>query len=306
VLPKLLPDVSAPVAGLAAPPPPSLRECETVFEALARIRREPGAARILHFYVTDDDGRLVGIAPARGLLLADPATLVGELMQHPVYSIVESASFGAALPLLAFHRLLALPVVDGRGRLTGILDVSAATRALVELERGESDRKLFQTIGMRGGRQPAAILAALAAGLAMTVIAAAFHGVLGRAPAIAFFIPAILATAACAAFRGVGRGFEGTIPAEAPRDLALSVVLAAAVAGLVGLMLAGWLGAPIAVAVSLSLSLAALEGAALGRYLPRFVHRRGFGPGIASGPVVTFLAAALALLCYLATSALLV
>src|SRR5213079_357006 len=123
---------------------------------------------------------------------------------------------------------------------------------------------------------------------------------------IAFFIPAILATAACAAFRGVGRSLAGTRRAEAPRDLALSAALAAGGALLIGLMIAPWLGAPLAAAVAFSLALAALEGAVLGLYLPRLVRRCGLGPEIASGPVVTALAAALGLLSYLAASTLLV
>src|SRR4051812_23733212 len=110
---------------------------ETVFEALARVRAEPGRERVNYFYVTDSEDRLVGIAPVRRLLFAEPYTLVGEIMQHPVYSVHEAEPFSAAVVLLTQYRLLALPVVDNCGRLTGILDVSGVTHALVDLERRE-------------------------------------------------------------------------------------------------------------------------------------------------------------------------
>jgi magnesium transporter len=153
--------------------------------------------------VTDFEDRLVGVAPVHRLLLAEPCTLVGELMVHPVASVGESEVFGKAMALLAEHRLLALPVTDGRGRLTGVLDISAATHALVEMERGESAATLFQTIGIRTGRWRAAMLSSLVIGLALSVIAAGFEGVLRRAAEVAFFIPGVLAVAGGAAIWAV-------------------------------------------------------------------------------------------------------
>ena len=68
MLPNLLPDLNTPVLDLVAPATHSLREMETVFEALARVRAEPGRERVNYFYVTDSEDRLVGIAPVRRLL----------------------------------------------------------------------------------------------------------------------------------------------------------------------------------------------------------------------------------------------
>jgi Mg/Co/Ni transporter MgtE len=71
---------------------------ETVFEALARVRSEPGGSRTIYYYVTDSQDRLVGVAPVRRLLLAEPGMLVGEMMVHPVLSANESGSFTGPLP----------------------------------------------------------------------------------------------------------------------------------------------------------------------------------------------------------------
>src|SRR2546425_2226909 len=110
--PDILPDLNSPVRDVACPAPIRLREVETVFEALSRVRSESNRGRVVYFYVTDSDDRLVGVVPTRRLLLADPATLVGEVMVYPVFSVGQSQSFGCALALIAEQRLLALPVVD--------------------------------------------------------------------------------------------------------------------------------------------------------------------------------------------------
>jgi hypothetical protein len=109
-------------------------ETETVCEGLARLRAEapPGG---IYFYVVDPVGRLVGVVPKRRLLLADPAALVGELMIYPAVSVEEQDRFGSALATLAENRLLALPVIDAQGRLTGVIDVSHETYTLFQMER---------------------------------------------------------------------------------------------------------------------------------------------------------------------------
>ena len=145
---NILPDINAPVWEAASPATIWLREIETVHETLSRLRRQATSDRVVYFYVTDPSDRLVGVVPARRLLFSDPATLVGEIMVHPVFSVTQSEPFGCALALLTEQRLLALPVVDEAGRLTGIVDVSAVTQRLFEMERREAADELFQMVGL--------------------------------------------------------------------------------------------------------------------------------------------------------------
>src|SRR5207247_4574442 len=113
-----LPNLNTTVREIARPDPVRLLETETISQALTRLRHEEIGERIIYFYVTDHDGKLVGVVPTRRLLLSDPATLVGEVMVHPVFSIAGSEPFGNALEMLTARRLLAVPVVDESGRLT--------------------------------------------------------------------------------------------------------------------------------------------------------------------------------------------
>jgi magnesium transporter len=309
VLPNLLPDVNTVVRELAVPACVWLREFETVFESLARVRTEPCSSSVVYFYVTDSEDRLVGVAPVRGLLLAQPSTLVGEVMVNPVSSVRESEPFGNALSLLVQHRLVALPVVDEGGRLTGVLDVSNATHALADLERREASAELFQTAGVRRGRQRIALVTSLAVGLALALIATVFYPVFRRAAAVAFFIPSIMTVAGNAAMQAVTINLQGVHVTRRKRrgDLRGAVWMGAAGSAIAGVAVAAWLNLfPLAIAVTVSLLIASVAGAALGRVIPRLVHRYQLDLKIATGPLASALADIVALSCYLAASALLV
>jgi Mg/Co/Ni transporter MgtE len=164
VAPVALPHVNTLARELAEAPPVRLNEIDTVFQALSRLRGNGSAERAVYFYVIDSEDRLVGVAPIRRLLLAEPSTLVGEIMVHPAISVTESKTFGHAMSLLAEHRLLALPVVDENGRLTGVIDISELTGALVDMERKETAEQLYRSsaqVSIIAGMLAAAILSVL-------------------------------------------------------------------------------------------------------------------------------------------------
>src|SRR5262249_44795821 len=147
VEPGTLPNLNSPVREIARPDPVWLLEGETVSQALNRLRGEPIGERIVYFYVTNQDGRLVGVVPTRRLLLSDGSRQVGEVMVHPVCSVGETESIGTALEILTARRLLALPVIDEGGRLSGVLDISIFTETLFDLERKEIAEGIFQMVG---------------------------------------------------------------------------------------------------------------------------------------------------------------
>jgi len=82
---NILPNLNTAVREIARPDPVRLMETETISQALTRLRHGEIGERIIYFYVTDHDGKLVGVVPTRRLLLCDPATLVAEVMVHCVF-----------------------------------------------------------------------------------------------------------------------------------------------------------------------------------------------------------------------------
>jgi|YNPMSStandDraft_1061717.scaffolds.fasta_scaffold03813_4 magnesium transporter len=180
---------------------------DTVAEALHRVQHSQITNRIVYFYVVDADDRLCGVLPTRQLLLHPPSTPVADLMVRQVVSVPQTASLLDALELFMFHRLLAFPVVDAKGRIVGILDVDVFTRELTDLAQVEESDDLFQILGVHlrelrqaglwgavAGRLPW-LMCNIGGGLACAVLGALFQETLDRMVVLALFIPVVLALA---------------------------------------------------------------------------------------------------------------
>ena len=93
---------------------------ETVGEALAALRRSPRpAARIVYFYVVDDQDCLKGVIPAKSLLLSPPEARVDDIMIRQVIAIPAGATVLDACEFFVLHRFLAFPVVDAESPPVG-------------------------------------------------------------------------------------------------------------------------------------------------------------------------------------------
>lgn len=122
---------------------PDLRADETVI-ALRQVAEQ--AETVNYVYVVDRDERLLGVLPLHSLVLSRPETPVAELMNAEVISVPVEADQEDAARTLMERDLLALPVVDGDGRLLGIITADDVADILEE-EATEDIERL-------GGSQP--------------------------------------------------------------------------------------------------------------------------------------------------------
>src|SRR6266545_1416574 len=101
-----------------------LRRTDTVSDALALLpKRAHGAVLVV------DDGRPVGVVTERDCANVDRFTQLAEVMSRTMFTLPVEISPEAAFDRLTdAHRALA-PVVDGGGRLVGILTRKGALRA---------------------------------------------------------------------------------------------------------------------------------------------------------------------------------
>ena len=99
----------------------------TAAQAIDRLRElEPDAETIYYVYVTDDDGRLVGVLSLRDLIVAAPAALIGDVMIKEPVAVGVLADQEEVAQVVAHYNLLAVPVIDEEGRLAGIVTVDDA------------------------------------------------------------------------------------------------------------------------------------------------------------------------------------
>jgi magnesium transporter len=99
----------------------------TAAETIDMLRQlEPNAETIYYVYVTDDDGRLVGVLSLRDLIVAAPTTFIGDVMIREPVAVGVLADQDEVAEVVAHYNLLAVPVIDEDGRLAGIVTVDDA------------------------------------------------------------------------------------------------------------------------------------------------------------------------------------
>jgi Mg/Co/Ni transporter MgtE len=87
-----LPDFNSPIINHARKDFPLLDAGMSVADALERIRRQGVGERVIYFFATDAEGRLVGVLPTRRLLTASLETRLEEIMVRRVVAIPASAT----------------------------------------------------------------------------------------------------------------------------------------------------------------------------------------------------------------------
>ncbi len=97
---------------------------DTTVEELLKLME---AHNIHGFPVVEEGGRLIGIVTARDVRLADPALRVRDVMTRSVITAGEDITLEEAKRILHRERIEKLPIVDGEGRVKGLLTMRDIT-----------------------------------------------------------------------------------------------------------------------------------------------------------------------------------
>ncbi|HTQ40506.1 MAG TPA: magnesium transporter [Pirellulales bacterium] len=297
-----------------------IKEHQTVGQALASIRENPTVGRIIYFYVADDDGRLVGVVPTRRLLLSPLETSIGDMMIREVITVPETATVLEAFELFALHHLLAFPIVDGKRRLLGVVDVGLYTEGRTELEAAERSEDLFQLIGVHLSEAQLArpmaafrsrfpwLICNIVGGIAAAFISGIFQAELERVVALAMFVPVVLGLSESVSIQSVSltlQWLHGQPPTleglwtKLRRELFVGAMLGGVSAALVAAVSIVWLRNPrvaicLLVGITGGMTVAALIGVAMPNVL-RILRRN---PQVAAGPIALATADMITLLVY--------
>jgi len=306
--------------GLMNPRYARLRPEMSVDEAIAYLRRQARdqTQTLPYNYVLDAEERLVGIVSYRQLFTATPADRVSHVMTTDPITVAPDTDQEEIARLIARHRLAAIPVVDGAGRMQGVVTADD----IVEVEREEATEDI-QKIGGTAAleapyfdtgllpmiRKRAGWLSVLFLGETLTATAMGrFEEEISRAVVLALFVPLVISSggnsgsqATTLVIRAMALGevrlrdWWRVIHREFRSGLGLGAVLGAL--GGIGIVLSQALthpypegvAVPLAVTVGLSLLGVVLWGTMVGSMLPFLMRRLGFDPAIASAPFVATL-----------------
>jgi magnesium transporter len=94
----------------------------SVEDALARLRLQaPNTETIYYVYVVDEQRRLQGVVSLRELIMAPRRSLLHDIMETKVVTVRDTDDRETVAQEFSEYDLLAMPVVDGDGRLVGII-----------------------------------------------------------------------------------------------------------------------------------------------------------------------------------------
>jgi magnesium transporter len=306
-----------PILPLARPPQVVLGPDQTIDEALRAIRAAASASSIHYFYVVDAGGRLVGVVPTRRVLSAEPEHKIVDVMVDNVVAIPDWATVLVASEYFATRRLLAFPVVDGKGVLLGVVDVSLFTDEVIDLARRTYD-DIFQLIGVHGTAQRSTLdafrdrfpwlLCNIAGGLLAAFIASQFEHLLKEVVVLALFIPIVLALGESVSMQALSLTLQSftdgpfvmkRLLASLWKEFKTAVLLGVGCGGMVAGVVIVWRGEMAVAAVIFgAIAVSMLVACLLGVAFPTVLRLIKADPRIAAGPVVLAAADVATLLFY--------
>jgi magnesium transporter len=292
----------------------SVRPEMTVAQTLQKIRKRGNDSETTHMlYVTDAKGKLVDELRLRKVLLASPRTRVRSLMDGNFVAVSALEPRERAYELIKQYDLTALPVVDSKGGLVGIVTVDD----LIDIAEEEVTEDFHKIAGMEVGEQgldsdiknlSARFLyrkrvSWLTIFVFMNVFAgliiASFEVLIAEKTALLFFLPLLIASggnagsqAAMLVIRAMAtnqvklKDWTRMFTKEIGVSLALGLTMGMAVS-ILGFVRAGYI---IGIIAAVSMICIVVVGSLVGMSLPFIFTKFKKDPATASAPFITSIA----------------
>lgn len=294
---------------------PTAAPLDRAADARSRLQGEWDSAEAVYLV---DGGQLVGTVPIRALLAAADDTVLATLASHDA----PHARPGEAQERVA-HRALRhgvheVPVVDGEGRLMGVVP----GRALLRVLREEHVADLHRMAGIaREGHaadvdEPPArrlqhrlpwLLAGLVGCTLTTLVMSRFEARLAASVAVAYFVPGVVYLASAVGTQtqtitiralSLGRVQVGRFW---PAEIVTGSLIGGSLGGLVWPLVRWSTGdEQLALAVAGAVLVACAIATSVGLFFPWALDRLGRDPALGSGPLATIIQDLLSLLVYFA------
>ncbi|CAN5852531.1 magnesium transporter [soil metagenome] len=310
------------VGRLMTPDFVSVRADWTVAQALEHIRRNGRDAETINVvYVVGEAGKLVDDLRLRQIFLAEPGATIESLMNHQFVSLTADQPQRDAVDLLQKYDRIALPVLDSKGALLGI--VTHDDVADVAEEEATSD--MHKMGGVRALDEPyittslAALFKKRAPWLALLFLSelltsnaiAYYEDDIQRAAILAAFIPAIISSGGNSGSQASTLVIRALSLKEIStrdwfrvlrRELTVALMLGGliGVLGMIRICSFGWLGwfadpdvnrhyVVLGMTIALTLFFIVIWGSVMGAMLPLLMKKMRLDPAGSSTPFVATL-----------------
>jgi len=301
----------------------SLSPNTKIWQAIESVRtysRQGKAETAYYAYVVAFGGRLVGVVSLRQLILSDPGVGVEDVMAQNVVSVLPEADQEEVARTFQKYSFSALPVVDGQGRILGLVTGDDVMDVVIEEATEDAqmmgavqpiDDAYFATDFVTFVKKRAPWLVVLFLGGLLTAsVMRSFEHELAILVDLIIFIPLIISSGGNSGSQSSSLIIRALAVGEVhPKDWRRILFREAGIGLLLGLLLGvlGFLRAflfqqhealRVAAAVSGSVLAVVTVGTLVGSLLPLALKRLGFDPAVSSTPFIASLVDVLGLLVY--------
>ena len=286
----------------------TLYQNTTCGDALKTLQDQQEAEMVFYLYITDEDDSLVGVASLRALATTPSNTLLKDIMEKRVHSVRPETDQEDVAQIVAQYNYLAVPVIDGDGRLLGIVTVDdvvdvireEATEDFLQMAGAGKDREILLKSSWENAKVRLPwLFASWIGGVMAAYIIGKYENMLESMIALAAFIPIIIGMggnigtqSSTIIVRGMatGRIEIGNEFKVLLKELRVGLILGV----LYGIMLGifanfKFLGSDsmLGVVVGLSICSSMLLATAVGTCTPLILRKLDIDPAVATGPFVT-------------------
>lgn len=279
----------------------ALGEQMTVQQAIDELRRlRQRHEQMFYTYVVDSRRHLVGVLSMRDLILADPDRRCGDIMHTEVKALTASTDQEEVARLFQKLNFLAMPVIDDRGRLLGIVTVDDVVD-VIEREATEDVQKLFGAGAEERLASPwhfslkkrtGWLIVNLATAFLAGSVVAMFEPTIARVTVLAVYLPIVAGTggnasaqALAVAVRGIAVGESARVPFKRVlrREAVVGVVNGLVIGTITAVLALLWHGHPmLGVVVGLAMMFNHTLACVTGVSIPFLMKRLGFDPAQSS------------------------
>lgn len=283
----------------------SLPASLTAEEAIEAIRSRSSEESISYVYCVDEDEKLIGVVSLRGLVTADKNETLDNLSIRDVITVMPETPSEEVANLIAKYDLIALPVVNERHELIGIVPVDE----IVDLVQEKATAMIYASAGLQEddkvysswrqsvkNRLPWMVLNLCLAGLA-SVVVSFFERTLSQVVLLAFLQNIVAATGGNSAIQTLTVFTRGLATDDFQFISLRKAVLKEMSVGLTNGLILGslaclavyfWQGhAVVAGVLGLAMVFNVTLASTMGALIPVIVKRLNFDPAVSSGVLAT-------------------
>jgi magnesium transporter len=296
----------------------ALNESTSIGDAITAIQLASEEVDVpFYLYVIDDDQRLKGVVSLKQLILVRAKLILKDIMNTDVYKVDAYMDQEEVASIVANYNILAIPVVDDREKLVGVVTVDdvidiiqdEATEDIYKLAGVTQDYSVDLSAGKSLKKRMPWLFMSLFTTSLSAVVVNIFKGTIEQFIVLAVLMHIVPAIGGVVGNQTVAIMVReivlGTLEWKRSRKILFKELLVSLGSGLAmgatasvatGLIFKNWvIGAVFGVALLLNLFIATFVGTAI----PLILKRLKFDPALASGMLVTMLTDVLGLVCFL-------